>query len=124
MGDFAILQVLFASSFIDMLWYFDNNWRSNEEKLWNFWKAIIRALTVQTAFYSPIPPLKQDRSKTNYGPDTSQAHISQTEQFLSVRFESRIPKSERYRDSLRPQEMKFTCLVELQIKHKPSKSEC
>ena len=32
--------------------------------------------------------------------------------------------SERYRDSLLPQAMTFTCLVALQFKHKHSKSQC
>jgi len=85
-------------------------------------KAKIRALPVPTVFYSHNPPLKQDRSKTNFSPDTSQTHTSHPQQFLSVRFQSCSQMSERYRDSLRPQAMKITCLVASQFK--PSKSEC
>jgi len=49
-----------------------------------FHKAKIRAAPVPTVLHSPTPLLKQGESKFTLGRDTSQAHPSYDQQFLSV----------------------------------------
>ena len=80
----------------------------------------------QQFFTPPTPPLKQDESKTNLDPDTSQTHPSYAQQFLSVNVSNHAAQCQtdivtRYG----PQApTRFTCPVELQFEHEPSISEC
>jgi hypothetical protein len=43
----------------------------------------------QQYFTLPIPTVQQGKSKITLSPDTSQAHLSYAEQFLSVKFLNR-----------------------------------
>jgi len=80
----------------------------------------------QQFFTPPTLPLKQDESKTNLGPDTSQAHPSYPQQFLSVNVSNRAAQCQtNIVTHYGPQApTRFTCHVEVQFEHEPSKSEC
>jgi hypothetical protein len=54
-------------------------------KIMNLFRKLKSEFHLFQQYFTPlIPLLKQDESKTNLGPDTSQAHPSYTQQFLSV----------------------------------------
>ena len=110
---------------VDMLRHLDTTRRPNGRTIMNlFQKPKLELYLFKQYFTPPTPPLKQDRSKTNFRPDTSQAHPSYPQQSLSVRFKLCGPMSNRYHDPLQPQAMRFTCLLAFKVKHEPSKSEC
>jgi hypothetical protein len=71
----------------------------------------------QQYFTSPTRPLKQEESKTTLGPDTSPAHASYAQQFLSVKVSNRAAQFQTSRDLLWPastNKFHVPCLIPIQ----------
>jgi hypothetical protein len=62
-------------------------WKNNYEFVST---AKIELNLFQQYFTFPTPPLKQGESKTTLSPDTSKAHPSYTQQFLSVKVSNNV----------------------------------